>query len=152
VKGTPPRALQERRIAEPPQASAPITARTVTETSVVTSSVSTSSFTCGTCCNTPIVGEIELTDAVNVTELRVRLQGDVDSTCLYCEAPGSEIIDRDDGTVEFCIFRQEGIEGPTILSSCFGNVGSITPGPAEVLRARGQNFEPIDPPAVVNDF
>jgi hypothetical protein len=98
------------------------------------------------------VGEIELADAVNVTELRVRLQGDVDSTCLYCEAWGSEIVDRDDGTVEFCIFRQEGIEGPTVLSPCFGNVGSITPGPAEVLRARGQNFDPIDPPVVINDF
>lgn len=123
-----------------------------TESISAASSVSTTSFSCGTCCNTPVVGNIELVDDVKVTELRVRLQGDVDSTCLYCEAWGSEIVDRDDGTVEFCIFRPEGIQGPTVLSPCFGNVGSITPGPAEVLRARGENFETIEPPAVNNDF
>jgi hypothetical protein len=124
----------------------------VTETAMAASSVSTTSFSCGTCCSTPVVGEIKLMDDVKVTELRVRLQGDVDSTCLACEAWGSEIVDRDDGTVEFCIFRPEGIQGPTVLSPCFGNVGSITPGPAEVLRARGENFEPIDAPTVVNEF
>jgi len=128
------------------------TAVSVNVTAMAASSVSTTSFSCGTCCNTPVVGEIKLADDVKVTELRVRLQGDVDSTCLACEAWGSEIVDRDDGTVEFCIFRPEGIQGPTVLSPCFGNVGSITPGPAEVLRARGENFEPIEAPAVINDF
>ena len=114
-------------------------------------SASTSSLSCGTCCFTPLAGEITLEDAVTVTELRVRVQGDLEPTCTYCDAAGSDVILGED-SLEFCIFRPDGIEGPVALASCFANDGTITPGPAEVLRARGPNFEPIDPPSVVSDF
>ncbi len=121
---------------------------TVETVQVVTSSTSTTH--CGTCCQLEESGSVEIEDELVLTELLVRVQTTADpaffETCFFCDPEFGSIVALDDG-IAFCLSSPRGVETPTTIL-CDG-FRTFT-GPGEVLRARGENFEPIDPlPAVI---
>jgi hypothetical protein len=119
----------------------------------------TSSTTCETCCDFSDDATVSLESDVVVTELLVRFSSGRDLSCfedVSCDAvslsagPAFARFEADGDTVALCISDPVGIDGPVSLGSCDVSTGSITHGPAEVVRALGANLEPIDPkPSVV---
>lgn len=149
----------------PPSGSA-TAQRTVTTTAArravaftsTTQFVSTSSVTsfCGTCCNLDELGSVEIAEAspVPVTEMILRVEGDAGaSECSECyaastNARGIFLGSDGDSHSKICVIDYTGIDVGK-LGTCEG-YGSLAPGPAQVLRASGLNFEPLDEFPTVN--
>jgi hypothetical protein len=110
----------------------------------------TSTTFCGTCCHLQRTVSIQLEDDITVTELRFRVLADLD-VCESCDAFGGTSSRNDDGSIDVCLFDADGLDGPAEVGSCYTRGGTVELGPVQVLGARGENFEPIEPPTVATE-
>ena len=142
-----------------PAFEAAVVTSTVTESAQLSTTTSSSVSFCGTCCNLEELGQIEVASPAPLTELLVRVKSDYRGECVYCYRDlanySGEVYTSNDGwdsggdSVSICVIDHEGFDAQGVVAGCEGH-GLFVGGAAEVVYARGLNFETIDPlPPVV---